>query len=162
MVTSRARRSPASETHGAPEAACESAPPEGEAERIADLKDKLAHAEELSKVMDHFFDHFGANPCFMKRGRPVEDAELFAYLARIVHDLVDPPLTLARTCLLHVPEHGMKHGLVVCEGWAGIVVFFDDPGQGMLALSHAGLAGPTLYCRFTRLEIKKAARETSN
>lgn len=133
-----------------------------EAERIGRLREQLAKSEDLSKVMSLFLDQLGSDPSFMERGAPTEDPALVGYVGKIVEELLDPPPSFARLFLLERREHAMKHGLVHCEGWAGVVVFFDDLGQGMLALTDAARRGPTLYCRFTRFSREKAACARSN
>ena len=54
--------------------------------KLADLKEKLVTTTKFISVWEHFLDHFGENPAFIKLGERVRHPFLEAVFTRIVGD----------------------------------------------------------------------------
>ncbi len=126
------------------------------------LRDAVVSEGDLSKVMEFFFDHISTDATLMNRGKPIVDAELEQTIGFVVSAVVGNRAPFKRAILLSLPDHGMKHGIVLCEGLLGLVLFFEDLNQGVIGISEPDLSGPTIYLRFERIILPGKPKQKPN
>jgi hypothetical protein len=111
------------------------------------LKQKLLHDKDLSKVWAFYMDEFADIPEFVEFGQPGHNDFLAAVVPQLCQQLVGKTLKMDNVLLIQIAEHQFFHAPLLVGGRIGGVIYFEDINIGLIAMS----AEPPLvkYSRFS-------------
>ena len=120
------------------------------------LERMLATEGDFLKTWTYFLDHFAENEGFLRRGRPVERADVAVMISRMVAQVLNCKPLAVETTLLETPGSGFVHGASIVEDHVVGVFYFDRIGMGMIALTRWPNEGRTVVARFSCLSHPQA------
>ena len=114
---------------------------------LAVLREKALTETDFSRFWDYFLDHFAPDE-FLAAAKPVEDSFLLQIAALVWHQCSGKPVAVHRLTLVEIPETGIVHGSGWLDSSPVILLYFPDPGVGMLAVTDPDGKG-TKFVRFS-------------
>ena len=123
------------------------------ADRLRQLKEKLAGADELSDVFKFFFDHLGNDPAFIQRGKPAKHEILKTVLKTICKDMFGDESKVTGLKLFNAEKTNFFHGICQMSGKTASVLYFNDIEMGMIAIMVGPVFGQFSYVRFTATSV---------
>jgi hypothetical protein len=99
------------------------------------LMDAKATNDDLQGVKNFFFQNFGNDPAFLAMGQPTTDKTVDGNLETFAHRVFNLDVDMANTPLVGIADFHFKHGPFTMNGKAGIVIYFEDVGRGLIAVA---------------------------
>jgi hypothetical protein len=130
--------------------------------RLQELKQKLLYEEKLTVVWSFFTDHFADHDEFVALGEHTRHPFVEAVLAQLGQQLFADKGTVRNLILTRVPEQHFLHGGFGMAGRVGGVIYFEDVGVGLLAVSPLPPSIDVNYARFSGQPIKRYTNPSRN
>ena len=103
-------------------------------DRLQELKQNLAQAENLSGVWSFYMDHFADHQAFTNLGESKHNDFLVAVIPEICQQMFGRKIDISGLMLTYIAEHQFFHGSFEVEGRIGCVIYFKDAKLGLLAV----------------------------
>jgi hypothetical protein len=132
--------------------------------RLKELKDKLKHESDLSKIWLFYMDHFADHEAFMELGQPAENDFLDAVVRQICQQMFGSTIPVRNFLLIHIPEHQLFHGPFDVGGRIGGMIYFENIKVGLIAVSMGFPSNDGVkYSRFSKpIKLKSKPPERSD
>jgi hypothetical protein len=130
--------------------------------RLRELKHKLRFDKDLAPVWTYFLDHFGENPDFIALGELARHPFVEAVIDQVRQQLFGSDGTIARLLLTRLAEQQFLHGGFFMGLRPGGVIFFEDEGIGLIAVSELPPSIETKYARFSGHPLAKRGEPSRN
>jgi hypothetical protein len=130
---------------------------------LATMKEQMAQAKQFSDVWTFFLDHFGEKKEFLALGEPAgEQPFLMAVLTQVGKELFGKDVEVTNLVLVRLPEYHFVHGGGVLHNKLCNVLYFEDIGQGILAIPWNFQPGETKFVRFRGQPLRPGYKPSVN
>lgn len=120
---------------------------------LAKIRASIRDGDDSSRLVRELIRRYSHNPSLFGPGRPVFDEELERAVTIGVDILYPEEIATLTVLLMEVPRHGLTHGILFAERILGLVLFFEEMGQGLIVVSEIGREEAVCICRITRIEV---------
>lgn len=122
-------------------------------DKVAELKRKMVADKDLSKIMEHFFDHFWEDPAFREMGRQIDPPkDLQDCVYRVIGGLFGENMYVVSILAVDLPGANLIHGAVEVSGDQGLFFWAPDLRAGIVSISEI----KTGKTHFARISITSA------
>ncbi len=104
-------------------------------ERLTTLKQKLVTADNFKDPWEYFFEHFAANPSFVKMGTRVTNLLLEAIISKLGQELFQQKIDVTNLLLTEIEPYHFIHGACLLKDRIVTILFFTDIDMGLFAIS---------------------------
>ena len=119
--------------------------------KIGQLRALLVNAEEFKDINDYFHTELVPDAAFRDAGA-FEDNDAVAGLMKTALRSLDPDGSLTELVLVHVASHGMWHGFGRWGTGLSTILYFEDPGMGLVCHASSLFDPQTHFFRVTPVD----------
>jgi hypothetical protein len=119
-------------------------------DRLEELKQKLAHESDLSKIWLFYMDHFADHQEFTDLGEPARSNYLSTVILKNCQHMFGKSTKVTDFFLISIAKYKFFHGPLNVEGRIGGMIYFKDIKTGLIAVSSGFPATDEVkYARFS-------------
>ena len=120
-----------------------------ELKQLLQLKKRLIHETDLSKVWSYYMDNFADFPEFIEQGSPKPDEFLESILPQICLQIFGKMTKITDLLPIYIPEYQFFHAPFFANHHIGGLIYFEDIQTGLIAISPPPPDDMVKYSRFS-------------